>query len=234
MANPDLFRYDPTTAWAFYGHRLQLYRDTVPHRGFEILRKWFEAKPGGGFVFTSNVDGQFHKAGLDNVLECHGSIHHLQCTTGCGQPSWPATREAADPDVLLTDDEFVCTLESMPRCPSCGALARPAILMFRDRDWDDSRTVAQEARMGAWMNAVQHEPLVVLDIGSGTAIPTCRLTAEQVARQRRAPLLRVNPREADMPASLAEAGGDSIRPLQRGRSRPSRQSTSSWRRGHWR
>ena len=58
--------------------------------------------------------------------------------------------------------------------------------------------------------------LVVLDIGSGTAIPTCRLTAEQVARQRRAPLLRVNPREADMPASLAEAGGDSIRPLQRG------------------
>ena len=33
----------------------------------------------GGFVFTSNVDGQFQKAGFGHaVLECHGSLHHLQ------------------------------------------------------------------------------------------------------------------------------------------------------------
>ena len=37
------------------------------------------ARARGGFVFTSNVDGQFQKAGFrGNVLECHGSIHHLQ------------------------------------------------------------------------------------------------------------------------------------------------------------
>ena len=36
---------------------------------------------GNYFVFTSNVDGHFQKAGFDKekVLECHGSINHYQC-----------------------------------------------------------------------------------------------------------------------------------------------------------
>src|SRR5450759_2270489 len=46
-------------AWGFYGHRLALYRKTVPHEGFAILRRIGEAMPAGVFVLTSNVDGQF-------------------------------------------------------------------------------------------------------------------------------------------------------------------------------
>ena len=40
-----------------------------------------ERLPGGAFVFTSNVDGQFQQAGFDpqHLHECHGSLHHLQC-----------------------------------------------------------------------------------------------------------------------------------------------------------
>src|SRR5262249_5999176 len=34
MANPAWFRKDPRLAWAFYGHRLNLYRSTLPHNGF--------------------------------------------------------------------------------------------------------------------------------------------------------------------------------------------------------
>jgi hypothetical protein len=53
----------PSRAWGFYGHRLNLYRKTVPHAGFDILRKWGEKMPLGYRVFTSNVDGQFQKEG---------------------------------------------------------------------------------------------------------------------------------------------------------------------------
>lgn len=35
-ASPRSFHADPTLAWGFYGHRLALYRRTVPHAGFEI------------------------------------------------------------------------------------------------------------------------------------------------------------------------------------------------------
>src|SRR6266853_6748314 len=37
MANPSWFKKSPELAWAFYGHRLNLYRKTVPHAGFKHL-----------------------------------------------------------------------------------------------------------------------------------------------------------------------------------------------------
>lgn len=37
IANPKWFTSNPTLAWAFYGHRLNLYRDTIPHEGFKRL-----------------------------------------------------------------------------------------------------------------------------------------------------------------------------------------------------
>src|SRR3954467_15172294 len=51
LANPRWFRDDPALAWGFYGHRLGLYRRTVPHPGFALLRNWVERMPRGGFVY---------------------------------------------------------------------------------------------------------------------------------------------------------------------------------------
>src|SRR5512146_1313140 len=81
-ANPVHFERDPAFGWGFYGHRARLYRETAPHEGFAILLRWIERLGLPSFVVTSNVDGQFQKAGFppDSVLEVHGSIHHLQCT----------------------------------------------------------------------------------------------------------------------------------------------------------
>lgn len=83
---------DPHLAWGFYGHRLKLYRDTQPHAGFAILQRIASQMPHGAFVFTSNVDGQFQKAGFSEmqVCECHCSIHHLQCLSPRCEPQiWP-------------------------------------------------------------------------------------------------------------------------------------------------
>ena len=99
ISNPVWFRTDPEQAWGFFGHRLNLYRTTAPHAGFEILRRWGQRCPKGYFVFTSNVDGHFQRAGFapERVLECHGSIHYLQCTRPCSEAIWSA--EAATIDV---------------------------------------------------------------------------------------------------------------------------------------
>src|SRR5262249_48989705 len=64
LANPRWFDEDPTLAWGFYGHRMEMYRQTSPHAGFEILRRWTAELRQGSFVFTSNVDGQFQRAGF--------------------------------------------------------------------------------------------------------------------------------------------------------------------------
>ncbi|MGF6871684.1 Sir2 family NAD-dependent protein deacetylase [Paraburkholderia sp. MM5477-R1] len=46
----------------------------------------------GYFVFTSNVDGAFQKAGYDSdrIMECHGSMHFLQCIDACDGCTWSA------------------------------------------------------------------------------------------------------------------------------------------------
>ena len=185
IANPAAFDADPLLAWGFYGHRLQLYRATQPHAGFAILRDLAASMPGGAFVFTSNVDGQFQRAGFkeDQVVECHGSIHHLQCTLPCSNAIWPA--DAVAPLV----DAAACRLRSpLPRCPGCGAPARPNILMFNDGAWIAARTDAQFDRLRRWRKTANK--LVVIELGAGVAIPSVRRMSEQQG----VPIVRINPR----------------------------------------
>src|SRR5215213_3373645 len=67
IASPAHFDEDPAVGWGFYGHRLNLYRATRPHQGFDILLRWATSRPAdmaACFVFTSNVDGHFQRAGF--------------------------------------------------------------------------------------------------------------------------------------------------------------------------
>lgn len=187
MANPASFSGNPRLAWGFYGHRLQLYRNTVPHAGFQVLRDMAARMLHGAFVYTSNVDGQFQKAGFDEsrVVECHGSIHYLQCPQFCSTRLWPA-------DKLNVDvDETDCMLRSpLPHCPRCRALARPNILMFNDWSWNSSRTDAQQFRFDLWHKHVQR--MIVIELGAGIDLPTIRRKGEAM----RVPMIRINPTDA--------------------------------------
>jgi len=189
IASPRTFHDDPALAWGFYGHRLALYRETVPHDGFALLREWGAAMEHGCFVFTSNVDGQFQKAGFDPgaVYECHGSIHHLQCLEPCGGKIW-----AAD-DFVPDVDAGACRLRGeLPRCLDCGGIARPNILMFGDWGWIGRRSEVQAARLEAWLQRVRR-PLVIA-WGAGTAVPSVRQFGHGVVL-RGGRMVRINPRE---------------------------------------
>jgi NAD-dependent SIR2 family protein deacetylase len=194
IADPVHFAADPELAWGFYGHRLQLYRRTVPHEGFAVLRSWADRLPTR--VFTSNVDGQFQRAGFteDQVAECHGSIHFLQCTADCGRPVWPA-----DGVTVEIDETTMRARPPLPACPDCGALARPNILMFGDFEWVPDRTADQLRAHKAWLRELRSSgtPLVVVEIGAGTALPTVRREAE-LASAASGALVRINVREPDV------------------------------------
>ena len=96
IARPSTFVEDLGLAWAFYGQRQRLYCDTEPHPGFTTLLNWCKAMSAGYFVYTSNVDGHFQKAGFrpDGVFECHGNIFWLQCLTPCTRDLWIAEKPA--------------------------------------------------------------------------------------------------------------------------------------------
>jgi NAD-dependent SIR2 family protein deacetylase len=214
LANPRTFEVDPGLAWGFYGHRLGMYRRVRPHGGFGILKRWVEGKDGGWFVFTSNVDGQFQRAGFDEgrVVEVHGSIHHLQCMRPCSQEIWSAE------GVEVVADEKMRAREPWPRCRVCGELARPNVLMFGDVLWVEGRTGEQEARYAEWCDDLAAHVefggrLVVIEIGAGEAIPTVRWQAEGMARRYGGTLVRINPRDCRVPAggiSVAVGAGEGL------------------------
>lgn len=186
IANPAAFRTAPRLAWGFYGHRLALYRNTSPHAGFSVLKRWADTKPHGAFVYTSNVDGHFQKAGFseDRIIECHGSIHYLQCLSPCSR----RIHDATSLDVSIDAD--ACQWRGpLPTCPDCGSVARPNILMFDDWEWLPQRVQVQQAHYRAWTGK---EP-VVIELGAGTAIPGVRRFGEAL----NAPLIRINPHEPE-------------------------------------
>jgi NAD-dependent SIR2 family protein deacetylase len=189
-ANPAHFDRDPRFGWGFYGHRTNLYRETVPHAGFGIIMEWIERFGLEWFVVTSNVDGQFQKAGFadERVLEVHGTIHYLQCTGPCSLAIWPNEEE-------IPVDVETMQARSVPKCIRCGAVARPNILMFGDFAWVDARTRRQEAAFRSFIEGREGDGLVVVEMGAGTAIPTIRSMGERLGSRRGSTLIRVNPRE---------------------------------------
>jgi NAD-dependent SIR2 family protein deacetylase len=190
MAQPRWFASSPEMAWAWYGHRQQLYRQATPHGGYRILRGWAQAMPAGSFVVTSNVDGQFLAAGFPerSLLEVHGSVHRRQCATPCSDQIWEADTPTFEIDLAALRAEG-----ELPRCPHCGAIARPNVLMFNDWGWVDIVTREQQRRFDEWLAGLQTRRVVVLECGAGTAIPTIRRIGEWVAGRSLGTLVRVNP-----------------------------------------
>jgi NAD-dependent SIR2 family protein deacetylase len=142
--------------------------------------------------------GYFQKAvfALERIVECHGSIHHFQCVGSCSDEIWEADHET----VNINEDTFRA-FEPLPKCRNCPALARPNILMFGDWSWLGHRTEAQQERFSKWLNELDKSSakLAVVELGAGSAIPTVRYTSERVVERLGGTLIRINPREHEVP-----------------------------------
>lgn len=118
LATPDAFRRDPALVWEWYDWRRQTIAACEPNAAHRVIAEWSQRNP-GWTVVTQNVDDLHVRAGTRNLIRLHGSIWERKCWTGCGQPTWG---EAGQHPRETTGD--------LPTCPSCGGLARPAVVWF--------------------------------------------------------------------------------------------------------
>ncbi|MGE3821032.1 MAG: NAD-dependent protein deacetylase, partial [Isosphaeraceae bacterium] len=129
------------------------------------------------------------------VFEIHGAIDALQCTRECGVGLF-----SADPFDVRVDPRTMRAEPPLPQCPRCGALARPNVLMFGDAEFDDARNQVQRAAFQGWLSGLgRHPRIAIIECGAGTAIPSIRITCEDLARRFRGTLIRINPREPEVP-----------------------------------
>jgi NAD-dependent SIR2 family protein deacetylase len=106
---------------------------------------------------------------------------------------------------MMGDEKIDVAEETMraapphPRCPSCGQIARPNILMFSDMGWISDRTDMQGDRYQRWLSSLGSARIAIVECGAGSAIPTVRFESERLSRRSGATLIRINLREPEAP-----------------------------------
>ncbi len=109
--------------WGGMHERAQAAGPTPAHRALAAA---------GVTVITQNVDGLHHTAGSTGAIEIHGSAGRASCLS-C---DWrgPAGAAVRDP---------------RPRCPSCGELVRPAVVLFGESLDEAARAIGASQDAGA-------------------------------------------------------------------------------------
>jgi len=112
-ASIDAFRRDPAKVWDFYSKRLGVLAEARPNAAHLALAE-LERLGLVEAVITQNVDRLHQAAGSQRVIEVHGSIRTASCLS-CGRR-----------------EEFDRVVERLPvpRCPDCGAVLKPDVVMF--------------------------------------------------------------------------------------------------------
>ncbi len=111
LATPEAFARDPELVWRWYDWRRGLIAAGAPNPAHQAVAQLGERTQ--LTLVTQNVDGYHQQAGSRGVIEFHGSIWTLRCTT--------CPHEVEDRRVPLPIP---------PRCPECGALLRPGVVWF--------------------------------------------------------------------------------------------------------
>ena len=109
----QMLRSRPEIAWKYIRQIEQSCRGASYNRAHAIVAE-FEKRLRRAWVLTRNVDGFHRAAGSRNVIDIHGDVHHLRCTR-CD---------------YRTHVVSYAGLELPPKCPACGALLRPEVVLF--------------------------------------------------------------------------------------------------------
>lgn len=199
IARPSLFERDPAVAWGLFGRRLNAARLSPPQEELAALVRWRDAASEGAFVATCSVEGFFETAGFrsDQVMDCYGRLDHLQCSRKCGQGLFPVDQAA-----FVVDEETRRAREPYPTCPSCGALARPNVLLFGDLSWDRSRLAEQDRRLHDWLDHARKKRgrhFVVVECGDVPPVSTVRSLALKMVADLGAVFVSIKPRGGAAP-----------------------------------
>ena len=114
LATPSAFLKDPKLVWEWYAWRQGLIGSCNPNPAHEVLVE-FEKEGVLKSLITQNVDGLHRRAGSQNVLEVHGNLWALKCSS-CSHK-----------------DRLASPAEGIPKCPNCGENLRPDVVWFGEQ-----------------------------------------------------------------------------------------------------
>jgi NAD-dependent deacetylase len=164
LATPHAFANNPDLVWEWYDWRRGLIAGCEPNAAHRTLAE-MERECEDFVLVTQNVDGLHQRAGSERIVELHGNIWQVRCTS----------------EGSVSPNEEVPLSQVPPRC-SCGALLRPHVVWFGESLDHSSLEEAYRAAEGCDLMLVIGTSAVVHPAAS---LPT-------VAKQSGAYLIEVN------------------------------------------
>jgi NAD-dependent deacetylase len=127
----SMFRVRPDITWKYMrriGEAVVQYQPNPAHHVIAQWEKDFAQRGGKVVVFTQNIDGYHRLAGSENVLEIHGNLGTLICT----KCRWKTSLDLYRGDHPALSGTPPQEGNTAPKCPECGAVIRPQIVMFEE------------------------------------------------------------------------------------------------------
>ncbi len=112
LASIDAFLANPEEVWEFYNWRRKLISKVTYNSGHEAITL-LEEKKENFLLITQNVDGLHRLAGSKKLIEIHGSIWKVVCTS-----------------CKCSYEDRSLDLGKLPKCKRCGGILRPGVVFF--------------------------------------------------------------------------------------------------------
>lgn len=120
LATPEAFRADPSLCWGWYEWRRKKVGQAQPNGAHLAIAELAHHVP-KLTVVTQNVDDLHERAGSQDVIHLHGSLHSPRCID-CGHSYQLPERLEAFPE---EGSRF-----EPPRCRACDGYVRPGVVWF--------------------------------------------------------------------------------------------------------
>lgn len=120
VASLSTFRTAPEQFFRWFHPLASQIFNARPNAGHLALAEW-EAQGRIQAVITQNIDMLHQKAGSRRVIEMHGTLRTLSCTQCYRQQGY--------------EDYLPAFIEhgTIPRCPHCGAVLKPDVILFGEQ-----------------------------------------------------------------------------------------------------
>ena len=163
----DVFAVRPDLTWKYLLQIADSCHDARPNAAHKAIAE-LESRCERVTVFTQNVDGLHRQAGSTDLIEIHGNLQEIVCT-GCDYEQ---------------DADSLSRSEIPPRCPDCGSVLRPRVVLFGE--------ALPEAEMDRFLEAFEEGFDMVFSIGTSSIFPYI-VQPVVYAAGRGIPTVEINP-----------------------------------------
>lgn len=164
----------PDVTWTYLAELERTCRGATFNRGHAVIaamERHFERV----WTLTQNVDGFHRQAGTRRVIDIHGDLRTLYCT----RPGCRYREQVADFEGL----------EIPPRCPTCGRLVRPDVVLFGE--------FLGPGKLDTLLSQLSLGFDLIVSVGTSSLFPYIRLPVE-VGHDAGITTLEINPEETEV------------------------------------